>query len=179
MLGQISAIPIKNSSPYTVSELYHLNKYLRKYKYRFLLGILFIVGTHIFSIIPARLTKNTFDFLKGTLDTYQIFQGANFYEIAFQILFKGLLVYIALILLMAFLKSLCSFLMRQIIMKAANKIEAELKNEIYNHYQNLPLSFYTKHSTGDLMARIVEDVNRVKLYLGPAMVFALNGRGIL
>ncbi|MHB9147963.1 MAG: ABC transporter ATP-binding protein [Candidatus Amoebophilus sp.] len=158
-----------------MSELYHLNKYLRKYKYRFLLGIFFIVGTHIFSIIPARLTKNTFDFLKGTLDTYQIFQGANFYEIVFQILFKGLLAYIALILLMAFLKSLCSFLMRQIIMKAANKIEAELKNEIYNHYQNLPLSFYTKHSTGDLMARIVEDVNRVKLYLGPALLFALNG----
>lgn len=158
-----------------MSELYHLNKYLRKYKYRFLLGVIFIVGTHIFSIIPARLTKNTFDFLKGTLDTYQIFKGAGFHEIVFQVLFKGLLIYIVLILLLAFLKSLCSFLMRQVIMTTANKIEAELKNEIYNHYQSLPLSFYTRHSTGDLMARIVEDVNRVKLYLGPAMVFGFNG----
>jgi ATP-binding cassette subfamily B protein len=135
----------------------------------------FIIGTHIFSIIPARLTKNTFDFLKGTLDTYQVFKGAGFHEIVFLALFKGLFIYVVLVLLLALLKSLCSFLMRQIIISTANKIEAELKNEIYNHYQSLPLSFYTKHSTGDLMARIVEDVNRVKLYLGPAMVFGFNG----
>jgi len=157
-----------------VSELYYLNKYLRKYKYRFLLGIIFVVGTHIFSIIPARLTKNAFDFVKNTLDTYPIFKTNGLHELLFKLLFKGLIIYSALILVMAFLKALCAFLMRQIIMTTANRVEYELKNEIYSHYQTLPLSFYTKNSTGDLMARISEDVNKVKLYLGPAMVFGLN-----
>jgi ATP-binding cassette subfamily B protein len=157
-----------------VRELYYLNKYLRKYKYRFLLGILFIAGAHIFSIIPARLTKNAFDFVKVTLNACHPFKETNLNQVFYNLLFKGLIVYSVLILVMAFLKALCAFLMRQIIMSTANKVECELKNEIYNHYQTLPLSFYMKNSTGDLMARISEDVNKVKLYLGPAMVFGIH-----
>lgn len=157
-----------------MSELYYLNKYLRKYKYRFLLGIIFIAGTHLFSIIPARLTKNAFDFVKSTLDMYQLSKSSILNQLFYSALFKGLLIYSALILLMALLKAACAFVMRQIIMSIANKVEYELKNEIYNHYQELPLGFYIRNSTGDLMARITEDVNKVKLYLGPAMVFGFH-----
>jgi ATP-binding cassette subfamily B protein len=153
-----------------VSELTYLNKYLRRYKYHFLLGIAFIIGTHIFSIIPARLTKAAFDLIKTTLDHHPI----RLDQAAFKVLFHGLALYSFLILLMAFLKFICSFLMRYIIMSAANKIESELKNEIYDHYQNLPISFYERTSTGNLMTLVGEDVNKVKLYVGLSVLFGLN-----
>jgi len=156
-----------------VSELTYLNKYLRRYKYHFLLGIAFIIGTHIFSIIPARLTKDAFNLIKTTLDYYSI-HDTRFDQVAFKALFHGLALYSSLILLMAFLKFFCSFLMRYIIMSAANKIENELKNEIYDHYQSLPISFYERTSTGNLMTLVGEDVNKVKLYVGLSMVFGLN-----
>jgi ATP-binding cassette, subfamily B, multidrug efflux pump len=157
-----------------VSELRYLNKYLYKYKYRFILGILFIIGTHILSIIPARLVKHMFDFVKDSIKTYELLHETNTQASVYKALFEGLFFYSVLMLLAYFIKAVCSFLLRQAILITANNIEYELKNEIYHHYQTLPLSFYRHSSTGDLIARISEDVNRVKMYLGPAMVFGFN-----
>lgn len=79
-----------------------------------------------------------------------------------------------LILIMALLRGFFLFLIRQTIIIMSRKVEYDMKNEIFNHYQNLPLSFYRKNSTGDLMARITEDVSRVRMYLGPAIMYGLN-----
>jgi ATP-binding cassette subfamily B multidrug efflux pump len=157
-----------------VNELSYLNKYLYKYKYRFILGIILILGTHIFSIIPARLVKHMFDFVKDSIKTYELLHETNTQAAVYKELFQGLLVYSVLMLLASVIKAVCSFFLRQAILITANNIEYELKNEIYHHYQTLPLSFYRQNSTGDLIARISEDVNRVKMYLGPAMVFGFN-----
>lgn len=157
-----------------MSELRYLNKYLVKYKYHLILGTIFVAGTHVFSIIPSRLVKHTFDFVKDSIGVYQLFRGTSFQGAIYKEILKGLIMYSALMLLMALIKALFSFLLRQAILITANNIEYELKNEIYNHYQTLPFSFYRRNSTGDLMARISEDVSRVKMYLGPAMVFGLD-----
>ena len=82
--------------------------------------------------------------------------------------------YSGLILLVALVKSSCSFLLRQTVFRTANKIEYHLKNEIYNHYQSLPLDFYKQHSTGDLTVRLSEDVSRIKMCLSLAVMFGLN-----
>ena len=159
----------------TVRELTYLNKYLYKYKYRFILGIIFIIGTHVFSIIPARLVKHMFDFVKTNIANYQQISGTNAHAtLIYKQLFQGLFMYSFLMLLASLLKSVCSFLLRKAILITANRIEYELKNEIYNHYQTLPLSFYRQNSTGDLMARISEDASRVRQYLGPAIMLGLN-----
>jgi ATP-binding cassette subfamily B multidrug efflux pump len=158
-----------------VQELAHLNTYLFKYKYKFLLVIFFIGGAHIFSIAPAKILKHTFDGIKHTYDTY----GPSLWEKSTDLmihgqLFKDIRFYIALILIMALLKFVCAFLMKQLLISTANLIEYELKNEIYTHYQNLSPSFYAKHNTGQLLSLIIEDVNTVKLYLGPSLLFILN-----
>ena len=155
-----------------MSELYYLHKYLRKYKYHFLLSIFFLIGANVFSIVPARLIKQSFDSLKAILDDYHRLEGREF------IIYKGILkqitVYNGLILLMGFLKAICSFLTRQPILSVANKVESESKNEIYNHYQSLAVSFYMENNTADMMSRITEDVNRFKSCLGPPILFGFN-----
>jgi ATP-binding cassette subfamily B multidrug efflux pump len=157
-----------------VSELRYLNQYLYRYKHNLILGIIFIIGTHVFSIIPARLIKHMFDFVKDNIKAYQTLQDANIQAFPYKELFQGLLVYSVWMLVASLVRALCFFLLRQAILITANKIEYELKNELYNHYQTLPLSFYKQHSTGDLIARISEDVNRVKMYLGPGILLGLN-----
>lgn len=154
--------------------LAHLNKYLVKYKWYLILGTLFTIISNLFGIIPAQLVRYALDLVKDTLDVYFLFEGAkiqsNFYDIfAFSILLYGLL-----ILAMALLKGVFLFMVRQTLIVMSRHIEFDLKNEIYAHYQTLPLSFYRRHNTGDLMARISEDVSKVRMYVGPSIMYGIN-----
>ena len=106
-----------------MSELRYLNKYLVKYKYRLILGTIFVVGTHVFSIIPGRLVKHIFDFVKDSIDVYQLFRKTSFQGTIYKEILKGLIMYSALMLLMALIKALLSFLLRQAILVTANNIE--------------------------------------------------------
>ncbi|MEM7383165.1 MAG: ABC transporter ATP-binding protein [Bacteroidota bacterium] len=155
-------------------ELSHLNKYLAKYKYYYVFGAIFIVGIHILSIIPARLTRHIINLIKDSTALYQFSPGPSTLGDLPGSLMQQLLLYSGLLLLLAFVKALCSYWLRQTIFVVANQIEYELKNELYSHYQTLPLAFYRRNSTGDLMTRLSEDVRRVKMYLGPAMMLGLN-----
>ena len=155
-------------------ELSYLNKYLVKYKYYYVLGVIFIVGIHILSIIPARLIRYIIDLIKDNIGLYACPPGAMVAGRMSRGLMQQLLLYSGLLLLLAFVKALCSYWLCQAIFVVANRIEYERKNELYSHYQTLPLAFYRRNSTGDLMTRLSEDVKRVKMYLGPAMVLGLN-----
>lgn len=154
--------------------LAHLNKYLVKYKWYLILGTLFTIISNLFGIIPAQLVRYALDLVKDTLDVYFLFEGSriqsNFYDLfAFSILLYGLL-----ILAMALLKGVFLFMVRQTLIVMSRHIEFDLKNEIYAHYQTLPLSFYRRHNTGDLMARISEDVSKVRMYVGPSIMYGIN-----
>ncbi|MFN8343531.1 MAG: ABC transporter ATP-binding protein [Spirosomataceae bacterium] len=154
--------------------LAHLNKYLIKYKWYLLLGTLFTIISNLFGIIPAQLVRHALDLVKDTLDVYFLFEGSSVQPDLYAVFAFSILLFGILILVMALLKGVFLFLVRQTLIVMSRHIEFDLKNEIYAHYQTLPLSFYRRHNTGDLMARISEDVNKVRMYIGPSIMYGIN-----
>lgn len=154
--------------------LLRLNKYLLKYKGYLLLGIVFTVISNFFVIIPAQLVRIAIDYVVESFSFFQVIEGEDIAASARTQFLKYIFIFGALILVMALLRGFFLFLIRQTIIIMSRLIEYDMKNEIFDHYQNLPLSFYRKNSTGDLMARITEDVSRVRMYLGPAIMYGLN-----
>jgi ATP-binding cassette subfamily B protein len=157
-----------------VNSLWRINKYLYKYKGLLGLGILFTVISNIFVIIPAQLVRIAIDYVVESFALYRPLMKGGMGEIARESFLDFVFVFGILILVMALLRGFFLFLIRQTIIIMSRKVEYDMKNEIFEHYQNLPLSFYRKNSTGDLMARISEDVSRVRMYLGPAIMYGLN-----
>ncbi|MGD1839653.1 MAG: ABC transporter ATP-binding protein [Thermonemataceae bacterium] len=157
-----------------MKELGYLNKYLWKYKYHLLLGMLFTIISNFFLILPAQIVRYAFNLVEETIDLFFIYEGFKAQDEIYSIFTFSILIYGALILLMAFLRGMFLFLVRQTIIVMSRLIEYDLKNEIYNHYQSLPLSFYRRNNTGDLMARISEDVSHVRMYLGPGIMYGIN-----
>lgn len=151
-----------------------LNKYLWKYKWYLILGTIFTIISNLFGIIPAQLVRYALDLVIETLDVYYLFNGVSLQTEMYDIFAFSILLYGFLILLMALLKGIFLFLVRQTIIVMSRHIEFELKNDIYEHYQTLPAAFFRRHSTGDLMARISEDVSNVRIYLGPALMYGIN-----
>ena len=157
-----------------MKELLYLNKYLFKYKYYLLLGTVFIIITNVVAIIPAQLVRHVINLVNENIDLYRLFDNTELQENLYGIFAKSILIAGLLIVAMAVLRGIFLFFVRQTIIVMSRLIEYDLKNEIYQHYQTLPLSFYRQNNTGDLMARISEDVSRVRMYLGPAIMYGIN-----
>lgn len=157
-----------------MKELRYLNKYLLKYKHYLLLGTVFIIITNVVAIIPAQLVRHVINLVKENIDLYRLFDSTELQENLYDIFAKSILIAGLLIVAMAVLRGIFLFFVRQTIIVMSRLIEYDLKNEIYRHYQTLPLSFYRQNNTGDLMARISEDVSRVRMYLGPAIMYGIN-----
>ncbi|MCE7994149.1 MAG: ABC transporter ATP-binding protein [Roseivirga sp.] len=157
-----------------MKELSHLNKYLYKYKHLLLLGFLFLVISNYFAVWPARVVRYALDYVTESFTLYRVFEGGELSSSIFNELEKGVLILGALMILMALLRGFFLFLVRQTLIVMSRKVEYDLKNEIYEQYQSLPLSFYRRNNTGDLMNRISEDVSRVRMYLGPAIMYGVN-----
>ena len=148
-----------------MKELKYLNKYLLKYKTNLLLGFFIIIIARILLLFTPGLIRNSVnvidEFRKGNITDIEIVQ-------------TELIENIFLILLAAISAGIFTFLTRQTIINVSRYVEFDLKNEIYNQYQKLSLSFYKKNQTGDLMNRISEDVSRVRMYVGPAIMYSTN-----
>lgn len=157
-----------------MKELKYLNKYLLKYKWHLLSGTVFIIISNIFQIVPAQLVRHALDLIVANINIYNAFGQTTVQEQFFSVFAFGILVYAALILLMALLRGVFLYFVRQTLIVMSRLVEFDLKNEIFNHYQSLPLSFYRRNNTGDLMNRISEDVGRVRMYLGPAIMYGIT-----
>lgn len=157
-----------------MKHLKFLNKYFLKYKWRIIPGIIFVIISNIFQVIPAQVVGHAFNLITENIAIYQLFDGFNRQEIIYRIFSSNLLFFGALILLVYLLRGLFLFFMRQTIILMSRHIEYDMKNEIYAHYQKLSLGFYRRNNTGDLMNRATEDVNRVRMYVGPAIMYATN-----
>lgn len=158
----------------SLKALAHLNKYLVKYKWYLILGTLFTIISNLFGIIPAQVVRHALDLVSDTLDIYFLLEGAAIQSKLYDVFAFSILLYGLLILIMALLKGVFLFLVRQTLIVMSRHIEYDLKNEIYAHYQTLPLSFYRRNNTGDLMARISEDVSKVRMYVGPSIMYGIN-----
>ena len=146
-----------------MKSLKYLNKYFVKYKWHFLLGILFTIISNYFGVRMPLYVKTTVDNLMGTTEINSVNDAL---WLSLQI--GGIYI------LLSVGKGFFLFLMRQTIIVMSRLIEFDLKNEIYTHYQKLDLAFFKRNATGDLMNRISEDVSQVRMYLGPGIMYTIN-----
>ncbi|WP_164110849.1 MULTISPECIES: ABC transporter ATP-binding protein [Sphingobacterium] len=157
-----------------MKELSYLNKYFFKYKWRLIPGVIFVIISNYFGILPAKVIREAFDLVKENIDLYRLYDGFERQDLIYQVFGSSLLFFGLVVLILALLRGVFLFLMRQSIILISRHIEYDLKNEIYRHYQELDFSFFRKNNTGDLMNRATEDVNQVRNYLGPAIMYAIN-----
>jgi ATP-binding cassette subfamily B protein len=157
-----------------MSALRYLNRYLWKYKYYLVFGTLFTIISNFFLILPAQIVRYAFNLVEDTIDLFFVYQGFEGQQEIYSIFTFSIFIYGVIILLMALLRGLFLFFVRQTIIVMSRLVEYDLKNDIYHHYQTLPLSFYRRNNTGDLMARISEDVSHVRMYLGPGIMYGIN-----
>jgi ATP-binding cassette subfamily B multidrug efflux pump len=148
-----------------VKELIHLNKYFWKYKKLFLAGAFFILLSKLFAVFQAPLVRKSLNLIIDKFDDPNADVDFLSWELAEYALYM---------VGAAFVSGLFLYLTRQTIIVMSRLIEFDIKNEIFEHYQTLPLSFYRKNSTGDLMSRISEDVGKVRMYLGPAVMYGIS-----
>ena len=137
-------------------------------------GVVFVVLSNYFGVLPAQVIRIAFDLVKENISMYRLFHGFERQQLVYEIFGYSLLLFGALVLLLSLIRGLFLFLMRQTIILTSRHIEYDLKNEIYDHYQQLDMAFYRRNNTGDLMNRVTEDVNRVRSYLGPAVMYSIN-----
>jgi ATP-binding cassette, subfamily B, multidrug efflux pump len=150
---------------FSLKALQYINKYLSKYKWRIIIGLLITILSKLLALQVPRIIGNSFNIVEEYLNN-------TVTDIVFvkQELLKNVLIIIGVALLSGFF----TFLMRQTIIVTSRLIEFDLKNEIYQQYQRLSLNFYKKNRTGDLMNRISEDVSKVRMYVGPAIMYTMN-----
>ncbi|MEK6782919.1 MAG: ABC transporter ATP-binding protein [Bacteroidota bacterium] len=157
-----------------MKELKYLNKYLLKYKWHLILGLIFVIISNIFQILPAQMVRYSIDLVVDNIRVFRSFENVSVQKNFFDVFAKGILLYAVLILVMALLRGIFLYFVRQTLIVMSRLIEYDLKNEVFEHYQTLPLSFYRRNNTGDLMNRISEDVGRVRMYLGPSIMYGLQ-----
>lgn len=147
-----------------MKELQYLNKYFVKYKYRFLLGIVITIIAQIFRLFTPKLISKSF---KAIEDFHKI-------NISNDVIKSQLIENVLLIIGTTIIAGILTFLMRQTLIVMSRHVEFDLKNEVFKHYEVLDQNFYKQNRTGDLMSRISEDVAKVRMYVGPAVMYTIN-----
>ncbi|MFA5245674.1 MAG: ABC transporter ATP-binding protein [Pedobacter sp.] len=157
-----------------MKELAYLNKFFYKYRWRFLPGVFFVIVSNLFGVLPAQVIRIAFDLVSENIALYRLYNGFERQDMVADLFGQSLLLFGLIVLALALLRGLFLFFMRQTIILMSRHIEYDLKNEIYTHYQKLSMAFYRRNNTGDLMNRVTEDVSRVRMYLGPAIMYTIN-----
>ncbi len=168
-----------------MKHLLSLNKYFWKYRVRFFIGFLFIIGSNYFAVLAPQVTGYIINLVQQRLPNAKpaatLLQDDAvidwFIKITapLKVNFGTLIAVCSItILLLALLRGVLMFFMRQTIIVMSRHIEYDQKNEVFKHYQKLDTNFYRTHSTGDMMSRITEDVSRVRMYTGPAIMYLIN-----
>ena len=173
-----------------MNHLRAVNKYFQKYRWRLILGVVFIIVSNYFGILAPQITGYVVDKVEHQIKVVKALSTEapivkSFYDPLVQqfihivedadMPFSRLILFCGILLLaVALLRGFFMFLMRQTIIVMSRHIEFDQKNEVYNHYQSLDTHFYKTHSTGDLMSRMAEDVSRVRMYTGPALMYLVN-----
>ncbi len=157
-----------------MKHLKYLNKYLIKYKWKFLFGFLFVTLSNVFSVIQPRLIRDALDLVIENIRFYNQVSGFESSQLIFGQTVKILLLFAVLVIGCALIMGIFMYLMRETVIVMSRLIEYDLRKEIFRHYEELDQTFYRKNRTGDMMARITEDVMKVRMYLGPAIMYGMN-----
>jgi len=157
-----------------VKQLAVLNKYFFKYRWRFLLGILFVSLSNYFRVLQPQMIREALDLVVENIDFYDLTEGFELQAELFLSLGKILFFFGLLVLALALMMGIFMYFMRQTIIVMSRLVEYDMRKEIFTHYEKLSQAFYKRNNTGDLMARITEDVSKVRMYLGPAVLYGIN-----
>lgn len=155
-----------------MKEILSLNKYFLRYRWRILAGVLFVILANALNTYTPVITKNAVNLITYNLHKLEVDSPDK--ELAKSELATGVLKLFFTYLIVALMAGGFTFLMRQTIIVVSRMIEYDMKNEIYAHYQSADLAFLRRNNTGDLMNRITEDVSRVRMYVGPAIMYSVN-----
>jgi len=161
-----------------MKSLKHLNKYFWKYRFRFGIGMLFVLISNYFMVLQPKVIRQAIDLVLDQLALYNSFGGFSLQDDFMSSISGTLLLFGLLVIAFALLQGVFMYFMRQTIIVMSRLIEYDLRNEIYAHYGKLSTAFYRRNKTGDLMARVTEDVSKVRMYLGPAVMYAINLIGL-
>ncbi len=157
-----------------MKDLAALNKYLWRYKWLLMAGMLFVAISNIFAVIPPVVIRNVIDRVQANITSYRLVVGTSAAESLQDYIFWMVFQSGMILLGLAVARGIFMFFMRQTIIVMSRHVEYDLKNDIYTHYQELNTQFYKPRFTGDLMNRISEDVSRVRMYIGPAIMYTTN-----
>jgi ATP-binding cassette, subfamily B, multidrug efflux pump len=156
-----------------MKNLQYINKYFYRYRWRLMLGILFVSASNYFRILQPQMIRKALDLVMEhtkKVAASGVKPDAAFYEaLGWEIAYFG-----GLVLLLAAMMGIFMYFMRQTLIVMSRLIEYDLRKDIFDHYQKLHLAFYKRNNTGDLMARITEDVSKVRNYLGPVILYGTN-----
>lgn len=157
-----------------MKELQSLNVYFLRYKWHLLGGIVFVTISNYFRILQPQMLRKALDLVVDNISLYKSFEGFSVQSDLYTVLGKSLMFFGVLVLILALLMGVFMYFMRQTIIVMSRLIEYDLRKTIYDHYQDLSTAFYKRNNTGDLMSRITEDVNKVRNYLGPTILYGIN-----
>ena len=157
-----------------MKDLRHLNKYFFRYRWHFLWGIIFVSASNYFRVLQPQMVREALDLVIENVSLFRLFDSFSNQSLLFAELGKILLYFGLLVLVLALLMGVFMYFMRQTIIVMSRLIEYDLRKAIFGHYEKLSLAFYKRNNTGDLMSRITEDVSKVRMYLGPAVLYGIN-----
>ena len=154
-----------------MKELQHINKYFVKYKFHFLLGIVTTIVAQIFYLFSPRLISESFKEIEK-FDKLSATEKSS--GVVVDLIKSQILEHLSWIIVTTIIAGFLTFWMRQTLIVMSRRIEFDLKNEVFKQYENLSQNFYKQNRTGDLMNRISEDVGKVRMYAGPAVMYTIN-----
>ncbi len=157
-----------------MKHLAYLNKYFFKYKWHLLGGMLFVLISNLFRVLQPQMLRNALDLVFDNIAVYRMANGFDIQKNLLHVLGSVLMSFGILMLIFALMMGIFMYLMRQTIIVMSRLIEYDLRKEIFDKYQLLNTSFYKRNNTGDMMSRISEDVSKVRMYLGPAILYGFN-----
>lgn len=157
-----------------MKQLAYLNKYFLKYRWHLLGGIVFVFISNYFRVLQPQMIREALDLVVENIALYELYEGFELQRALYRIIGSALLFFGALVLVLALLMGVFMYFMRQTIIVMSRLVEYDLRKEVFEHYTHLDLAFYKRNKTGDLMARITEDVSKVRMYIGPAVLYGIN-----
>lgn len=157
-----------------MKELLYLNKFFYKYRWRLILGIVFVIVSNYFRVLQPQVIREAMDIVVVRINEVTgledgMIKDSIMSKVGWDLAYFGLLT-----LIYALLMGIFMYFMRQTIIVMSRLIENDLRSEIFAHYEKLHLAFYKKNNTGDMMARVTEDVSKVRMYIGPAVMYGIN-----
>lgn len=157
-----------------MKHLQGLNHYFATYKWHFFWGIIFVAASNYFKVLQPQIIREALDLVFDNLKLYNSISGFESQSVFYDYVAETLMFFGVLVLILALIMGIFMYFTRQTIIVMSRLIEYDMRKAIFAHYQELDLGFYRKNNTGDLMARITEDVNKVRTYLGPAVLYGIN-----